>query len=367
MVNTGVIQILEDSLRITSHTGKEHRMAEHLRSQMEAKGYDEAFIDAAGNAVGIIGKGRRQLVLMGHMDTVPGDVPVRYENGALYGRGAVDAKGPLCAFVLSAAHVQDAIRANPDWQVVVIGATEEEAAYSKGANHAAARYQPEMCIIGEPSGSSGITIGYKGRMLIEADFSRGSQHTAAPGPSVSETALRLWDHIRAHAAGFNEGKEKAFDQILPSLRRVNSGDDGLKETCSLAIGLRLPLDWSPQDAERLVRDWSQNSDEHIPAGVRHSIRFVGHESAFESPKDTRLARAFVAAIRTEKLRPTFKRKTGTADFNVVGPIWKCPMVAYGPGDSSLDHTPHEHVPVEEFERGVRVLERVLASLVQPGG
>ncbi|MCX6020116.1 MAG: acetyl-lysine deacetylase, partial [Chloroflexi bacterium] len=41
----------------------------------------------------------------------------------------------------------------------------------------------------------------------------------------------------------------------------------------------------------------------------------------------------------------------------------CPIVAYGPGDSALDHTPHEHVPIAEFERAVRVLERVLRATI----
>jgi LysW-gamma-L-lysine carboxypeptidase len=40
------------------------------------------------------------------------------------------------------------------------------------------------------------------------------------------------------------------------------------------------------------------------------------------------------------------------------------VVAYGPGDSRLDHTPHEHIGVAEFLLGIAVLSRVL-ELVSP--
>jgi LysW-gamma-L-lysine carboxypeptidase len=49
-------------------------------------------------------------------------------------------------------------------------------------------------------------------------------------------------------------------------------------------------------------------------------------------------------------------------MNVVAPYWKCPMVAYGPGDSSLDHTPQEHVEIDEYRRSIDVLESVLRLL-----
>ncbi len=77
-------------------------------------------------------------------------------------------------------------------------------------------------------------------------------------------------------------------------------------------------------------------------------------------KNNPLVRAFLAAIRAQNGVPSFKVKTGTSDMNVVtrpGPhttpivpegivssgTWDCPILAYGPGDSSLDHTPHEHI------------------------
>jgi LysW-gamma-L-lysine carboxypeptidase len=34
-------------------------------------------------------------------------------------------------------------------------------------------------------------------------------------------------------------------------------------------------------------------------------------------------------------------------------------VAYGPGDSSLDHTPEEYIHVQEFYRATQVMEEVI--------
>jgi LysW-gamma-L-lysine carboxypeptidase len=59
--------------------------------------------------------------------------------------------------------------------------------------------------------------------------------------------------------------------------------------------------------------------------------------------------------------PRFKLKTGTSDLNVLVPAWGCQAVAYGPGDSQLDHTPREHVSIAELERAVSVLALALGD------
>ena len=76
-----------------------------------------------------------------------------------------------------------------------------------------------------------------------------------------------------------------------------------------------------------------------------------------------LVRSFLAAIRSvdSTVQPGFVVKTGTSDMNVVGPIWRCPIVAYGPGDSALDHTPNEHLSLDEYWRAVLVLEAMLGN------
>ena len=71
--------------------------------------------------------------------------------------------------------------------------------------------------------------------------------------------------------------------------------------------------------------------------------------AYRCDKNTPLVRSLLAGVRAAGGTPRFKVKTGTADMNVVGPAWRCQMAAYGPGDSSLDHTPDEHIE----PRGIR--------------
>ncbi|HQV95841.1 MAG TPA: M20/M25/M40 family metallo-hydrolase, partial [Anaerolineales bacterium] len=75
-------------------------------------------------------------------------------------------------------------------------------------------------------------------------------------------------------------------------------------------------------------------------------------------------RSFLSGIRSQGGEPRFVYKTGTADLNIVAPVWKCPAVVYGPGDSSLDHTPNEHIELEEYAKAATVLTDTLLKLIQ---
>ena len=69
---------------------------------MDELGFEKTDIDNVGNVIATKGSGRPIMLLCGHMDTVPGRIPVRIENGYLYGRGASDAKSSLIAMLLAA-------------------------------------------------------------------------------------------------------------------------------------------------------------------------------------------------------------------------------------------------------------------------
>lgn len=331
-----------------SPSGQERGAVEWLVTRMRTLGYSNAFIDEAGNAVGIMGNGPRQVVLLGHIDTVPGEIDVCVNDGVLYGRGSVDAKGPLASFVDAVAQVG----AIDGWQFVVIGAVEEERD-SEGARFAAHQYKPDFAIIGEPNQWDRVALGYKGSAWANITVKREQAHTASGEETAAEAAVDVWLKIKAYVDLFNSDKPKVFDKLLLTLRGMESESNDFEQWAQLKLGVRLPVDVSPDDWYAKLED----------VAVGAEIERVGFAiPAWGCEKNTQLVRAFLSGIRSELGEPRFVYKTGTADLNIVAPEWKCPAVVYGPGDSSLDHTPTEHIDLNDYETAVRVLSHVLRKL-----
>ncbi len=230
-----------------------------------------------------------------------------------------------------------------------------------------------------------MTIGYKGRLIVEYRVTRPMHHSAGPGQNSSEAAVAFWNRVRDHAAGWNQqhAPNSTFAALMPSLRDIHSSQDGLEELTRMVIGYRLPPGYDTAGLRtQLERRANEDGAELI---------FSGEEKAFQTTRTTLLARAFIAAVRAinggqpalqcdpatplSRLQSesaglkssSFKYKTGTSDMNVVGPVWGQNILAYGPGDARLDHTPQEHIHIAEYTHAIDVLEFVLRELALQGG
>lgn len=348
-MNFDPVNVLEGLLHRFSPTGQENSAVTYLVDVMQEMGY-QAHMDAIGNAVGTIGSGSRDILLLGHIDTVSGEIAVRQEDNILFGRGAVDAKGPLASFVCAGA----AATIQPDWRITVIGAVGEEGD-SRGAKWLCSNYQaPEMVVIGEPSGWQGITLGYKGSLWAEIKFQQTVSHTASGLGSVCDQAFTFWNNFITSVAVLNKEKPRVFDQITPSLRGMTSDFDGFCETAILKVNIRIPTGINQDFVENLIHS---GIEDHQP-----EIKILEFTQAYQTEKNSPLVRAFLNGIRKTGGNPGFKLKTGTADMNLVGPAWDIPVVAYGPGDSNLDHTPDEHIEISEYLSGIQVLVNTLEKI-----
>jgi [amino group carrier protein]-lysine/ornithine hydrolase len=341
--------LLRDMLSIYSPSGREGEIGSYLVEQMASRGF-RAHLDEVGNAIGELGGGRRSIVLLGHMDTVSGFIPVREVDGRLYGRGAVDAKGPLAAFISAAALTGTPL----DMRMVIIGAVEEEGD-SAGARHIVDRYKPDFALVGEPSGWQHVTLGYKGSLWLEYRLERARSHLAGAGNTASEEAVSFWNRLCGWGEAFNAGIQRNFEMLTPTLVAIRSSNDGFTEGVQMEINIRWPLGLDMPAFE----EWLQQV-----AGAA-SITAASREVPYRADKRNPLVSAFLASIRRAGGIPGFKLKTGTSDMNVVGPAWACPVVAYGPGDSNLDHTPDEHIDLAEYHQAIDVLAGVLRILQGP--
>lgn len=337
------IDLLEGLLQRYSPTFQEAEAVNFLVAQMSAAGFD-ASVDEAGNAIGVLGDGPREVMMLGHIDTVPGFIEVRREDDRLYGRGSVDAKGPLACFAAATALAG----AREGYRFVVIGAVGEEGD-SRGAQFVRDHYRPAMLIIGEPSSWDRVTLGYKGSAWFEYEARRTLAHTSANVESACQAAVSFWNRVLERSGKWNTGRLKMFDQLIPSLRAMHSTTDGFVETAQLKFNLRVPPGLAPQEVEALVREQVQDAE----------LKMIEGCAAYRAEKNTPLVRSFLGAIRQQGGSPTFTVKSGTSDMNLVAPVWQCPTVAYGPGDSDLDHTPQEHILISEYQRAIHILADVL--------
>ncbi len=343
-MNVDPLPLLAGLLTEYSPSAREGSAVRYLVRSMRALGFD-AGIDGGGNAVGSLGSGPNEIMLLGHIDTVPGFITVQRNNDALYGRGAVDAKGPLATFVAAAAQVG----VQPGWKITVVGAVGEEST-SPGARYVREHYAPaQMVVIGEPSSWDHVTLGYKGSLWLRYELEQALAHTAARITGSCEQAVGFWNRLQQLAAEWNATHAKVFEQLTPALREMHSSSNGFVERAQLAINLRLPVGL----------DCSGLTEQIFALAGPAQVTIEDCTPPYRSEKNTPLVRAMLAAIRQVGGQPGFTLKTGTSDMNILGPAWGCPIIAYGPGDSDLDHTPGEHILVPEYLKGVDVLARAL--------
>ncbi|MEM2122314.1 MAG: M20/M25/M40 family metallo-hydrolase [Candidatus Bathyarchaeia archaeon] len=355
------VKLLEDMLRIYSPTGYESKLAGYLEEAMGNLGF-HVETDRVGNVIGHTGEGDAGILLCGHMDTVPGEISVKRMGDRLYGRGAVDAKGALAAMIMAAykAGLEDAGgRAG-----VKVACLVDEEGESRGARElAVASKPPSYLVYGEPSGVDGIIIGYKGALKASLEVSTAPGHSASPWlyPNAVEEAFEIWSILKREVMGSGS----YFDSVTGCLTRIEGGE-GFSKTparCVMEMDFRVPpgIPW-----RRVLATVEEKALSYAEGkgNLRVRVWDGGGVDAFLTSRDSPLISAFSIAIRRVTGRqPILLKKTGTSDLNILSHVWRIPMVAYGPGDSRLDHTLDEHLDVKEYLSSIDVLREALRWLI----
>jgi [amino group carrier protein]-lysine/ornithine hydrolase len=355
---TYALELLRRSLEEYTPSRAEAQLANLLKDKcINELGFENASIDNVGNVIATRGNGSPIILLCGHMDTVPGRIPVRIEHGYLYGRGASDAKGSLISMLLAASEFP-----KQRGTIIFAGVVDEEGNATGIKEIVKSKSKVDYAIFGEPSGINNITIGYKGRISFRLTCDVGSSaHASAPWlakNSIEET-YDLWKAIRLAIEGIKSGDEKS-SKVTCSLTEITGGSSHnvTPRKCKITVDIRVPSAYKSKDVYDLVV--YAIKEMALKNGVRATHRIEDMTEPFEADHTSALVRAlYLSVIDICKKRPMLLRKTGTGDMNILGNACQIPIVTYGPGDPHSSHTMDERVSISEFISSIDVFNRAL--------
>ncbi|MGN9840987.1 M20/M25/M40 family metallo-hydrolase [Nonomuraea sp. H19] len=336
------LSLLSRVVEISSISFDERELGEFLVDWCTEHGI-HAEIDEVGNLVATRGSGPERLLMLGHLDTVPHRWPVHWDGDTLSGRGCVDAKGSLVAFLETLAEMDVPSHA----QVRVIGAVEEENT-ARGAFFVRDHYPADAVIIGEPSGAEALTIGYYGLLKVRLSVAEPVGHTAGHGVvTAADRMVHVLSRLRDEIAATSPN---AMMAVL-GIHAVNAGHLQQGEA---VFDVRVPQETPVENLVTLVRQVTEAVGVEVLRATPGVI----------TPRTNALVKAFSRAFREMDTAPRFLAKKGSSDMNTLATTWQdVPMVAYGPGDAALDHTPGERLEAAEFRKARAVLARAVTSWV----
>lgn len=182
------VEFAAEIIRIPSLPGEEGAVARRVVREMRALGFDQAWTDRAGNAIGrIAGTGEApSVVLSSHMDVVDAGDPEGWAHppyagavadGCLHGRGAMDLKGPLALQLHAAAgFVED----RPEGDLLCVFSVHEEKG-GWGMMHfmETSGIRPGAVILGEATGLD-LCTGHRGHAELAVEIHGVAAHASTP-------------------------------------------------------------------------------------------------------------------------------------------------------------------------------------------
>jgi len=360
------VEFLKHMLEIYSPSGKEEKLSSFLAEELRTLGFEEVWKDEAGNVYGAVGKGSPIVLMCGHMDTVPGEIPVKVKNGRVYGRGAVDAKSSLAAMILAAANLKNRL-SKIGGRIIVAGVVDEEGEGRGIKQLIREGLKVDYAFFGEPSGIGNITFAYKGHMLLKIEFKTVSGHVGAQHllSNAIEEAMKFWGELKNLCEQKYKSPFGIFYSLTPSIIEIKSlrTMGGTPDLCTIGVDLRLPPKIKCEKAVKIVGEIVESFRKENPK-ITVKFRVISQVEPYVANRGNPVIRALREAIFEETGREArLIRKTGTGDMNIFGSFFNVPVATYGPGNSILSHSPNEYVEISEYLKSIEIYKKAVEKVI----
>ncbi|MBU0758378.1 MAG: M20/M25/M40 family metallo-hydrolase, partial [Nanoarchaeota archaeon] len=193
-----VAELARRLVEIPSETGKEKEIGDMIAERLSQR-FDIQKQKVKPKRFNILAtKGTPNLIFNIHLDTVPGHIPIRIEDNHLWGRGSVDAKGPLAALIIAAEKASD--QGITDFAIMLDVGEEVDLCGIK-------KLIPELddanlIIVCEPTNMK-LRVAQKGTAKIKIKTKGKAAHSAYPhlGIDANEKLLDALNTIRSLPLG----------------------------------------------------------------------------------------------------------------------------------------------------------------------
>jgi acetylornithine deacetylase len=356
---TSVVELHRRLVAIPSLSGEEGELADFLegwlRSEAGAAGLEIRRV--GDNILASIGDGPDTLMLNTHLDVVPpsddhpqGAFDAAVQEGAVWGRGSVDAKASLAAMSQAVVEAARSGRRIPGGRLLAAFTVCEETGGDDNGLQEVLRHiqRPDAAVVGEPTMLQPC-IAQKGLLILRLVAHGRSAHAGRPELADNAIERAAEDVLRV--------RDLTFDRIHPQLGatkcsatviRGGEARNVIPDTCTVTLDIRSTPAYTHEELIGIV-------DEAVESEiVVHSKRLVPVETA----PDARIARAAQEAARAKGAPAEFFGSPTLSDWVFLAGI---PTVKIGPGDSRLSHTAEEHVPIGQLDRGAAVYSSIIRN------
>lgn len=313
------------------------------------------------NLLAVRGEGGRHFAFAGHLDVVPPGLgwhsdafSPEIRGGLLYGRGAVDMKGAIAAFIAAAAEDRGGTSS-----LIITGDEEGPAIFGTRAlidRMAERGLKPDMCLVGEPTSVNRlgdmVKIGRRGSVNIWIDVPGRQGHVAYPHLADNPIPKLVRALAEIDAIVLDEGT----DWFQPSNIELTDIEVGNPATNVIPARAQARLSIRFNDLHRgddLAMRVAEIVKRHAPGAI--VTPRVSGEAFITPPGDfSKLVSDAIAEITG--VTPELSTTGGTSDARFLSKI--CPVVEFGLINATM-HKLDEAVAIEDLH----VLSDIYAAIL----
>ena len=369
------IALAQDLIRRPSVTPADAGAMDIVQEALESLGFNcrRMRFGEIENLYARYGTASPNLCFAGHTDVVPVGDAVAWSHdpfegavrdGVLVGRGAVDMKSAIAAFIAAASQTLAGGKPPGSLSLLITGDEEGEAVDGTRAVVAALQAEGEVidhCVVGEPTSSQTlgdmIKIGRRGSLNAEILIEGVQGHVAYP----QRAANPVPPLIRLLSAVQNRTLDEGYQGFQPSNLEVTTIDVGnaASNVIPARASARLNIRFNPSHTGAGLSDWLQTEAKSAGEGFSGQVALtpkISGEAFLTAPGPfTDVVGKAVTSVTG--VTPELSTTGGTSDARFIRAI--CPVVEFGLVGATM-HGVDERVEVKD----ITVLTAIYGALIE---